>query len=238
MIAIIADIHGNLPALEASLRAIKTLGCDTTVSLGDVAGYYCFINECVELLADEKITNIMGNHDLYITEGSKCPRSRSANICLDYQRGVLKSENLEWLKNSSDEHSFEGMNMVHGGWNDPVDEYLYEVGADYFKPLASRYFVSAHTHVQTLIDFGEKIYCNPGAVGQPRDGDPRASFATFSEGVFKLHRVEYDVNAIISSMKSLGFEDRLYENLRSGTKIGGGVSTVKTSFTIDNNSLE
>src|SRR5437762_600828 len=76
MLAILADIHGNFPAMQAVLNRIDQLGCKRIISLGDVAGYYAQPNECIDALRARKILNLMGNHDHYLVTGSECPRSR------------------------------------------------------------------------------------------------------------------------------------------------------------------
>ena len=68
MIGVISDIHGNYPALQAVLKELDIEGCSQVISLGDVCGYYCMINECIDELRNRDIINIMGNHDKYIGE--------------------------------------------------------------------------------------------------------------------------------------------------------------------------
>jgi predicted phosphodiesterase len=107
--------------------------------------------------------------------------------------------------------------MVHGGWADPIDEYL-KPSEEYFERLEGRVFVSGHTHIQTLQRFGKKLYCNPGSVGQPRDGDPRAAFAVYEEDEFTLHRVEYDMQKVFDLMAEAGFSDYYYGCLKTGAR--------------------
>jgi predicted phosphodiesterase len=106
--------------------------------------------------------------------------------------------------------------VVHGGWSDPIDEYIREPDEAYFARLPGSIFVSGHTHVQSLHRFGEKTYCNPGSVGQPRDGDPRAAFATFGGNGFELHRVEYNMQKVFELMEAAGFNDYYYGGLKTG----------------------
>ena len=87
------------------------------------------------------------------------------------------------------------ISMVHGGWKNPIDEYL-DPSEGYFSELSGGLFASGHTHKQCIMDYGNKVYCNPGSVGQPRDGDNRAAFATFEDGKFLLHRVSYDFKEV------------------------------------------
>ena len=109
------------------------------------------------------------------------------------------------------------MRIVHGGWADPIDEYLHPT-SDYFDQIDGRIFVSGHTHIQIVHHFGDKIYCNPGSVGQPRDGDSRAAFATYESGKFKLHRVVYNMQKVFDLMADAGFNDYYYGCLKTGSR--------------------
>lgn len=220
MIGIISDIHGNNIALSAVLQRLDDIGASDIVCLGDVGGYYCQINECCEVLRARNILSLMGNHDWYLATGESCPRSNSANLCLDYQRKVLSVEHLEWLSGLPSEADYKGVRTVHGGWSDPIDEYL-KPSEEYFAKMSGRYFASGHTHVQRIWSGGGKMYCNPGSVGQPRDGDPRAAFATWDGESFALHRVKYDIARIQADMANAGFGSYFYENLTRGVRIGG-----------------
>lgn len=75
--------------------------------------------------------------------------------------------------------------------------------------------------------FGEKIYCNPGSVGQPRDGDARAAYATIEDDKIVLHRITYDIERTVAVMKDAGYEAFYYENLYKGSQIGGRIDQIK-----------
>lgn len=218
--------------MQSVLSEIDRLGCRRVLSLGDVAGYYCMLNECIEELSTRQIENVLGNHDSYVISDTDCPRSNSANDCLDYQRQTLTPESRAWLGKSSPgpiTHLIESgtASFVHGGWHDPVDEYMYRLSPEYFRGRPEKFFFSGHTHVQILATLGDKLYCNPGSVGQPRDGDPRAAFAILQEdGTIDLHRIKYDIDSMAGAMRSAGFDQRFYENLYSGLRIGGQGSHV------------
>ncbi len=226
MIAILSDIHGNYSALSAVLRDADSLGCSEFYSLGDVAGYYCMVNECIDLLRERGIPNLMGNHDFYLTSGRPCPRSNSANLCLDYQRSQISATNLEWLKESPFRFEQDGLFMVHAGWNDPLDEYLYQLDWTYFANRKPGIYLSGHTHVQFHYEFGTHVFCNPGSVGQPRDGDWRAAYAILDGNQVSLRRVEYDVAETADRMRTAGFSDHIFKNLYGGTRIGGEISRI------------
>jgi diadenosine tetraphosphatase ApaH/serine/threonine PP2A family protein phosphatase len=136
---------------------------------------------------------------------------------------VITEGNLRWLAASPSACSVDGVSMVHGGWRDPLDEYV-EASEEYFSVLEGTRFASGHTHVQGIWPFTEKVYCNPGSVGQPRDGDPRAAFAVWADEKPVLHRVAYDIGAMCRLMAEAGFEPYFSENLYRGTRIGGGLS--------------
>lgn len=220
MIGIVSDIHGNYPALQAVLQELDKLGCDFIISLGDVSGYYCMINECIEELRNREIPNIMGNHDYYIVNHSKCGRSYTANLCIEYQRSVMKEENIEWLAKSLLDWKKDGIWMVHGGWKDPIDEYITDFSFLNEKKDEIRLYISGHTHVQREECGKYARYYNPGSVGQPRDYNPDAAFAIVEDGNVYLKRVKYDINRIAYEMDRVGFPERVYSCLYHGMKIG------------------
>lgn len=217
MIAIISDIHGNYIALKEVLKEIDKMQITKIYCLGDVVGYYSQVNECCNELRKREIDCIMGNHDWYMVAKSFCPRSNSVNDCLKYQRSIITEVNLSWLETFPLFRHEGEFSMVHGGWCNPIDEYL-SPDEEYFSKIEGKYFVSGHTHVQELKEFGNKIYCNPGSVGQPRDGDNRASFTVFDGKNFQLHRVEYDIDKVGELMEKAGFSGYYYGCLKTGAK--------------------
>lgn len=226
MLAILSDIHGNLPALEAVIVDAKKRGCTRFISLGDVVGYYAQPGECIDLLRSLNIPNILGNHDSYITLDENCPRSRLVSEIIQYQKGVLSTEHVAWLKASMELYRENDCMFVHGGPEDPRDQYLYSISPDVI-PSGVRWLFSGHTHVQACIDFGDRGYCNPGSVGQPRDGDCRAAYAVLVGHSVTLHRVSYDIERTVHAMKQAGFEPLYYENLYIGAQIGGRIDRIR-----------
>ena len=202
------------------------MGINETICLGDIGGYYCEINECCNTIRDRKIFSLMGNHDWYLVTGEKCTRSNSVNRCIEYQQTLISEENLNWLASLEASAQIGRLSVVHGGWIDPVDEYVVP-SSNYFDQFPGQFFASGHTHVPCIWTDGNKTYCNPGSVGQPRDGDPRASFATWDESSFSLYRVEYDFRILERKMDSAGFEPLFYENLSGGTRIGGKIDRLE-----------
>jgi predicted phosphodiesterase len=94
----ISDIHGNYEALKAVLGELERLGVTDIYCAGDVVGYYSQINECCRELRERRIPCVMGNHDWYMAGGGFCPRSKSVNDCLAYQRNIIDSDHLDWLR--------------------------------------------------------------------------------------------------------------------------------------------
>lgn len=220
MIAIISDVHGNYPALMAVLNKIDELGCERIISLGDVSGYYCMVNECIDKFRKRGITNILGNHDYYVLGLGECPRSYTVNRITEYQRKVITKENLEFLSNSIPYLDDGFISARHGGWNDPLDEYVKEFDFERCNGGVKLY-CSGHSHIQSMDKKDGITYFNPGSVGQPRDNDNRAAFAVIDGSEVKLFRVEYNIDEIAERMKEAGFDERTYNCLYNGTKIGG-----------------
>lgn len=216
-IGLISDIHGNYEALKVVMSSLDSMGVSEIYCLGDIVGYYLQVNECCNELRDRQIPCVMGNHDWYVAGGGFCSRSKSVNDCLVHIRKIITPENVEWLRSFPVQRKVQNIHMVHGGWADPIDEYL-KPSQEYFERIEGEIFVSGHTHVQTLQKFDDKTYCNPGSVGQPRDGDPRAAFAVYDGKNFELHRVEYDMQRVFELMKASGFSDYYYGGLKTGSR--------------------
>ncbi|WP_312587317.1 metallophosphoesterase family protein [Comamonas terrigena] len=215
--AFISDIHGNFEALKAVLEKIDSLGIKHIYCAGDVSGYYPQINECCDVLRARDIPCVMGNHDWYLGGGGFCSRSRSVNDCLEYQRRIIRPDNLRWLQSLPLQIHIGEVKVVHGGWADPIDEYL-KPSEEYFQNINGTHFVSGHTHIQALHTYPGKTYCNPGSIGQPRDGNPDAAFATYETGEFTLHRTPYDMQKIFDLMAAAGFDDYYYGGLKTGSR--------------------
>jgi putative phosphoesterase len=224
MIAIISDIHGNFEALREVLKSIDEMGIKEIYCLGDVVGYYFQFNEVCDEIRRRNIPCVMGNHDWYLASGGFCARSKTADDCIQYQKKNIRADNLEWVQSFPAYRKEVGLFMVHAGWGvDPIDEYLLEPSPEYFEKIDGDYFCSGHTHIQRSDKFGDKLYCNPGSVGQPRDGDNRAAFATWDakKKEFALHRVEYNFEKVGQLMEQAGFNGYYYERLFIGAKDNG-----------------
>ncbi|QNM06852.1 metallophosphoesterase family protein [Qiania dongpingensis] len=222
MIGIISDIHGNYPALEAVIEELDKYGCDEIYCLGDVCGYYCMVNECIDLLRERNITTIRGNHDSYLLGESLCPRSNTVNLCIKYQKSVIKEENYQWIKGLPLYLNENKFCAVHGGWDDYLDEYIedFNFNDEKIMKFNKNIFFSGHTHIQKLQFQNQMTYCNPGSVGQPRDYISSAAFAVLDHEKIRMKRKEYDIDRIKYAMIQEGFDEYFYSNLYRGCRIG------------------
>ncbi|MEW7007012.1 metallophosphoesterase family protein [Lentilitoribacter sp. EG35] len=227
MKAIISDIHANLAALEAVIADIDRQGISDILCLGDIVGYNAQPDECISLIRERNIPFLLGNHDSYITTGKNCERSEVVAGIINDHREMLSDESINWLDTGKEKFVYGTDIFFHGGPQDPMDQYIYEVNEATFPKNVLRMFVG-HTHVQTVIKIGEKVFCNPGSVGQPRDGDPRAAYATITHDEVICHRVDYDVERTIRAMQERNYEAFKYYGLRTGTQIGGRQSEIIT----------
>lgn len=228
-IAFISDIHGNLPALEAVLSDIEEKGISEIYCLGDIVGYYCYFNEVVQILKEKEVVCLLGNHDdAYVFNDGYIDRSRTCTKILKWQLDNSDKGTLDFLKDLP--RSLEiilndySVKLVHGGLVDTTDEYLFSVTNEYLieNDFKQKILISGHTHLAAYKKFlSGKIWINPGSVGQPRDRDPRASYAILNtDFTFEFVRVHYNASIVINEMRSRGFDDYISTGLLTGSKIG------------------
>jgi predicted phosphodiesterase len=225
-VAVIADIHGNYPALTAVLADLDRAGITRIYCLGDLVGYYCQINEVIATLRERGVTSILGNHDHALAHlGGEIPRSRSATEVLKRQLSYIEPDHLAWLsalpRHVELSHAGRSYYGVHGGLDDPMDEYIRTIEPAYLARhgFAHDVLLTGQTHVPLHVPLGAQAHANPGSVGQPRDGDPRASYLVLDGPDLVFHRVTYDVAALVARMQELGFPDYLTRRLDAGRGI-------------------
>jgi predicted phosphodiesterase len=240
--AVISDIHGNLIALETYFTLIESLGVDRTVCLGDVVGYNPWPNECVELLKKYGVPTIMGNHD-QVAAGIQDPIAFNdiAREAILWTRETLTEKNRAYLRTLPVQMTVDKKYLlVHGSIIDP-DEYVLTpvAAARNIKALHESTGVKicffGHTHVVScfssagssdsfrvdaelsLVD-GRTYLINPGSIGQPRDGDSRASFLIFDEEERRVefHRFEYDIEQVVMELNRQGLDPFLGKRLYLG----------------------
>jgi putative phosphoesterase len=232
-VAVITDVHGNLPALEAALARIDALGIERVYCGGDLVGYGPHPNEVCALIAGRAIPTIYGNYDHAI--------ARDLDDCgcayITPHDRELGQRSVEWtLANTSraakdfmralpfDLHFPVGDTPVHLVHGSPrkVNEYLFEdKPARLYERLAAAetdpVLVFGHTHKPWVHDFGGVRFVNCGSVGKPKDGDPRGAFAVLRPGdgtvEVTIERVAYDAPAVAAEVRAAGlpreFADKL-----------------------------
>jgi putative phosphoesterase len=228
-IAIISDIHGNLPALEAVLSDIERKNISRVICLGDLVGYYCFYNEVIDIIRQKNIPTLMGNHDYALAfSNGNIGRSKTATMILKKQLTGITRANFNFLKSLPIKMEFL-LNKIkiicaHGGPNRYLDQYITEPEKDFLDHFnddkRTTYFLSGHTHIPKKFTRGCFSYFNPGSIGQPRCGDPRASYLTLSETQATIVKIKYDINKVLIKMKELGYEDYVSIGLLKGIGIG------------------
>ncbi|MEI7752427.1 MAG: metallophosphoesterase family protein [Candidatus Omnitrophota bacterium] len=217
---LLSDIHGNYPALQAVLNQVGLV--DKIFCLGDVAGYFPFLNETVELLASlETLTCVMGNHDQVLLKEGLSTGSESADIAILVQRRFLKAETqhfLECLPVQVDV-AVDGRlcHLFHGSLKDPVN------GRDTFwessgLPSGAYFFGHSHKPFIHSDQNRRRLIVNPGGCGLPRDGASGAAYALVdtSEWHVSFCRASYPIDEVRDRCRSVGLPDRFWKSLECG----------------------
>lgn len=216
-VGLISDIHSNLPALDAVLEAMPPV--DAIACAGDVVGYYTWPGACVDALADREVATVMGNHDRAVVEDTAFRFGGSARAGLDVALDQLEPHQRDWLAALPDDRVlFDGrMRVVHGHPRDP-DRYTYPAEVSDGILEDEPVLVLGHTHVQFDAVLEDGLVVNPGSVGQPRDGDPRAAYAVVDLDRLSvdLERVEYDIDRTASAARAAGLPASLASRLYDG----------------------
>jgi putative phosphoesterase len=232
-VAVITDIHANLPALQAALARIDELGIERIYCGGDLVGYGPHPNDVCALIAERAIPSIYGNYDYAI--------ARDLHDCgcayITPHDRELGQRSVEWTLAHTDQTSKAFMralpfdlrfrvgatavHLVHGSPR-KVNEYLFEdKPASLYERLAAaepdQVLVFGHTHKPWIHSYGAVRFVNCGSVGKPKDGDPRGAFAilaaTADDVEVTIERVEYDAEAVAREVASAGlpaeFADKL-----------------------------
>jgi predicted phosphodiesterase len=241
-ILLISDIHANLVALETVLRHAKNF--DRIWCLGDIVGYGPEPNECIDRLRKFDLVCLAGNHDWAVMDKLDLeefnPDARRAAL---WTRHQLSLNSLDWLHSLPDHVPVqaEKFTLTHGSPRHPIWEYILTpaVARINFGHFDTPYCFFGHTHVPVLYrnrsdddtataeplpeelptPLGpERMMINPGSVGQPRDGDPRAAYAILDLDALELthYRLEYDIAATQAKMQDAGLPLRLIQRLNYG----------------------
>jgi diadenosine tetraphosphatase ApaH/serine/threonine PP2A family protein phosphatase len=240
-VAVCSDIHGNLPALETVLAEIDEARPDELWCLGDLVGYGPWPNEVTELVRARADVCLVGNHDLVAlgTAGVDVdefnPEAAEAAL---WTRRELSAETRSFLESLEPAASRDGTGLYHASPRDPVWEYVLtpEAARAAFTEAPERLILVGHSHVAlafsleegrlsgdvaregTSIELTARHLLNPGSVGQPRDGDPRAAWLMLdlAEGRARFERVEYDVRRTQEEIRARGLPESLADRLAVG----------------------
>jgi putative phosphoesterase len=222
-IGVVSDIHSNIFALDAVLEELAEHAPDILVSAGDTVGYGAHPNECCRRSADLFDLSVAGNHDAAVLAGDNAglnPYAAAAAAWTDERLTADSRAYLETLPSSVGLDAEGERVAVHHGSDTDRNEYVYEesVDPDILRRCSSGFVILGHTHVPFARAFAEGIVMNPGAVGQPRDGDPRASFGLLDtrSRTCDLMRVEYDVEKASEAILKAGLPMMLALRLSVG----------------------
>jgi len=240
-VAIVSDIHGNRQAFEAVLDAIETTDCDEMWCLGDLVGYGADPDACVELARRHAAICLAGNHDLGVRGALPLEEfSRGAALAARWTQTTINQQTREYLDQLEPQHLDEPIGLYHASPRDPVWEYV-------LSPLQAelcldvqrhRVCLIGHSHValsfsraagepatgqtrgdgeELALDEGEWLV-NPGSVGQPRDGDPRAAWLELDldQWLATYRRTEYDIAGAAAAIRAARLPDSLAERLAFG----------------------
>jgi diadenosine tetraphosphatase ApaH/serine/threonine PP2A family protein phosphatase len=244
-ISVLSDVHANLAALEAVLaHAAAENALDEVWALGDLVGYGAQPSACLALLREHPLRAVAGNHDLAaigaIGIEAFNPTAAAANRWTAQQLSEEDRAFLGGLERTIIDAPF---SLAHGSLRDPVWEYVITTIAalHQFAAMTTAYSFVGHTHVPLVISeqggrdatlgpviepgAGEvvaldkaRLILNPGSVGQPRDGDPRAAYAVYDRDSARVqfHRVEYDIARTQREIAAAGLPQSLVTRLAVG----------------------
>jgi predicted phosphodiesterase len=240
-VAVISDIHGNRHAFEAVLEAVAASEAAELWCLGDLVGYGADPDACVRLASEHAAVCLAGNHDLAVTGEIPFDEfSRGASLAAQWTKEVIAREHLEFLAGLRPEGREGQIGLYHASPRDPVWEYvlsalLAELCLD---AQPSRVCLIGHSHVALAFERHEgepaggeprragarlditrgEWLLNPGSVGQPRDGDPRASWLLLDlDGLTaSFERTDYDIAGAAAAIRAARLPDSLAERLEYG----------------------
>src|SRR4051812_29203094 len=239
-VAIVSDIHGNRPAFEAVLADIDAAGVAEIWCLGDLVGYGAEPDACVELAVERCHLLLAGNHDLAVTgELSIEEFSPSAATAARWTKEAIAPRNLETLRKLPPQNLEHEVGLFHASPRDPIWEYVLSTLQAELCLDAQRHRVCLVGHSHVALAFsrrGEgvagtacpngaradvregKWILNPGSVGQPRDGDPRAAYLLLDLDRWSAtwQRVDYDIAAAQAAIRAAGLPDSLADRLEYG----------------------
>jgi predicted phosphodiesterase len=237
---VLSDVHGNLPALEAVLADVDAAGAERVWCLGDLVGYGAQPDECVQLASERCDVCLAGNHDLGVLGHIDISDfSPHAAVAARWTREHAGKATLDFLGGLASSEEGEAVGLYHASPRDPVWEYVLSgsQAADCMDAMGPRVGAIGHTHVALRFTRGSEgmdgeavaggtthdisaseWLINPGSVGQPRDGDPRAGWLLLDveQWTAEWRRVEYPVAKAAAAIEAAGLPVNLGERLYLG----------------------
>jgi len=239
-VAVVSDIHGNLHALEAVLAALEQEAPDEVWCLGDLVGYGARPNECCAAIEARASVCLAGNHDLAVRGTLDLMEfSGDAGTAARWSRDVLTAESLAFLRSLESQATRADVALFHASARDPVWEYVLSdrVAIASLEATEEPIVLVGHSHVAlhvqlagdgfmgglspagTEVELADaRTLLNPGSVGQPRDGDPRAAYLLLDldARTASFRRVEYDVARTQAEIREAGLPEMLAARLQVG----------------------
>lgn len=226
-ILLLADIHSNWPALATIDEEF-----DACFFLGDLVDYATDPVPCMEWVQDHATCWVRGNHDHSVAQRVVIrPTGTFRQISAamrDHHYQVLSDEHLTWLARMPvTEHITLGDHrflLVHASPRDPMDEYVGESSEQWKMRLDHvdvDFVCVGHTHIPMQLDVDGMQIINPGSVGQPRDGDPRAAYAIIEDGKVEFRRVEYDIDETLAHMRQSQIDPEIVDQTEQVLRNGG-----------------
>jgi putative phosphoesterase len=226
-ILVLADIHGNWPALRAINESF-----DVCLFLGDLVDYALDPKPCIEWVKSKAHYSVRGNHDHGVAQNVKVQGKAGfkflTGITRPLTREKLSAEDTRFLATlpitrhvTLDETEFL---LVHATPRDPLDEYALADPAFWARRLQdieAQVICVGHTHHPYVLEVENKLVINPGSVGQPRDGDPRASYALIEDNHVEIKRVEYPVEETIKGVMESNLSESAKGILSEVFRMGG-----------------
>ena len=222
-LAIVADIHSNLQALKAVMSETEKAGVDQMICAGDIVGYGANPNECSHIVEEVIAHAVLGNHEIAALTNDTTRMNPHAAAASRWTASALEEGSRKFLRSLEIESRFEAddtrVAMFHGSVGNAID-YVFEdeINEDLVRNSGSDLLILGHTHMPYVKDFGSMMAINPGSVGQPRDGDPRASFAVLDTDrrSCTVRRVGYDIGGASDAILAAGLPRLLADRLFLG----------------------
>jgi len=220
LLAVFADVHGNVSSLEKALKLMATFKPDSYLFLGDMAGYYYYQNESIELLNElECLVSIKGNHDNFFLNALKDkkllkPLNRKYGQSYSMLCNDVTDSSKKFFYNMSDCEKNKFYEAYHGSPHNFLDEYIYKETNIQLQNEIPFIFLG-HTHYPMIKRVKDTIIVNPGSIGQPRDYS-YGSFAMVHLEDKKIEHVRYNYpkSKLINTVKKLKDNEYLYKVLQ------------------------